>query len=391
MLKWYSHTFIINMAWNFRRRIKIIPGVHLNFSKNGVSTSIGVRGASVTFGSKGTYFNAGIPGTGLYSRQKISSSSASLPNLERSPEVMTQVPGDNIFSEDVLEITSQDMAGIKQAIVAAREQRTLLRSDLSKVKLSLLFSHIVHVLTYVVIVGIFIKKLTSEIRTDIASKRNAILQLTQQIQNAYVKIEVDFDPEIKTKFDNVVTAFRKLATSQKIWDVTGSYYNDRKATRSAASTGIKRTEVNFGIRELEDVRSQFETLWMKNANGADMYCYPNFVVMFSNRQKFAVVSLSDLQLEHSAMGFLEGGSVPRDSKVIEMTWAKVNKNGSPDKRFKDNYQIPIVKYGEIRLRTGTGVNEEYQFSNYEFSREFADAFNAYQKVISTVGQRSNTL
>ena len=60
------------MAWNYRKRVKIAPGVHLNFSKNGVSTSIGPKGAKVTFGKNGTYMSTGIPGTGLYSRQKIS-------------------------------------------------------------------------------------------------------------------------------------------------------------------------------------------------------------------------------------------------------------------------------------------------------------------------------
>lgn len=59
------------MAWNYRKRVKIAPGVHLNFSKNGVSTSIGPKGAKITFGKNGTYMNTSIPGTGLYSRQKI--------------------------------------------------------------------------------------------------------------------------------------------------------------------------------------------------------------------------------------------------------------------------------------------------------------------------------
>ena len=65
------------MAWSFRRRIKIAPGVHLNLSKSGVSTSIGPRGAKVTVGPKGTYLHTGIPGTGIYSRQKIGGTSGS--------------------------------------------------------------------------------------------------------------------------------------------------------------------------------------------------------------------------------------------------------------------------------------------------------------------------
>lgn len=55
----------------FRKSIKIMKSVRLNFSKSGVSLTAGVRGASVNFGSKGTYLNTGIPGTGLYDRTRI--------------------------------------------------------------------------------------------------------------------------------------------------------------------------------------------------------------------------------------------------------------------------------------------------------------------------------
>lgn len=59
------------MAWTWRKRKTIIPGVRLNFGKKGISTTIGPRGASMTFGPNGTYLNTSIPGTGLYNRQKI--------------------------------------------------------------------------------------------------------------------------------------------------------------------------------------------------------------------------------------------------------------------------------------------------------------------------------
>ena len=62
------------MGLYFRKRVKILPGVHLNISKTGTSWSVGPRGASVNVGKRGTYVNAGIPGTGIYSRTKISGS-----------------------------------------------------------------------------------------------------------------------------------------------------------------------------------------------------------------------------------------------------------------------------------------------------------------------------
>lgn len=61
------------MAWSYRKRIKIAPGVHINLSKSGISTSVGPTGAKVTFGPKGTYLHTSIPGTGIYSRKKIGS------------------------------------------------------------------------------------------------------------------------------------------------------------------------------------------------------------------------------------------------------------------------------------------------------------------------------
>jgi hypothetical protein len=53
------------MGFRFRRSIKIAPGVRINLSKSGVSTSIGTRGAHVTVGHGKVRETVGIPGTGL--------------------------------------------------------------------------------------------------------------------------------------------------------------------------------------------------------------------------------------------------------------------------------------------------------------------------------------
>jgi hypothetical protein len=59
------------MGFRFYRRVRIVPGVTLNLSKGGVSTSIGGRGAHVTFGTKGNRATVGIPGTGMYWTEKL--------------------------------------------------------------------------------------------------------------------------------------------------------------------------------------------------------------------------------------------------------------------------------------------------------------------------------
>ena len=55
----------------FQKRLRLLPGVRVNLSKSGASTSIGPRGADVNIGRDGVTTNAGIPGTGLSYRQKV--------------------------------------------------------------------------------------------------------------------------------------------------------------------------------------------------------------------------------------------------------------------------------------------------------------------------------
>lgn len=51
--------------FRFRRTLKILPGVRLNFNKRSASVSVGVRGAHYTVGPNGKRMTVGIPGTGL--------------------------------------------------------------------------------------------------------------------------------------------------------------------------------------------------------------------------------------------------------------------------------------------------------------------------------------
>lgn len=53
------------MSWRFQKRLRILPGVTLNFSKSGVSTSFGVRGARITKGHGKTRVTMGLPGSGV--------------------------------------------------------------------------------------------------------------------------------------------------------------------------------------------------------------------------------------------------------------------------------------------------------------------------------------
>jgi tetratricopeptide (TPR) repeat protein len=62
------------MSLRFRRSVKLMPGVRLNFNKNSTGLSFGVPGARYTINSKGRRTATfGIPGTGLYDTTTLSS------------------------------------------------------------------------------------------------------------------------------------------------------------------------------------------------------------------------------------------------------------------------------------------------------------------------------
>lgn len=75
------------MAWKFRKSVKILPGIKLNFSNAGVSTSFGPKGFKYNVGRKGVRRTVSIPGSGFYHTEmleKNENSEGELPQPDRS-------------------------------------------------------------------------------------------------------------------------------------------------------------------------------------------------------------------------------------------------------------------------------------------------------------------
>ena len=60
------------MSIRLWRRFKVAPGIRLNLSKSGLSTSFGTHGMWYTIGPRGQRVTAGLPGSGLFVTEKIS-------------------------------------------------------------------------------------------------------------------------------------------------------------------------------------------------------------------------------------------------------------------------------------------------------------------------------
>lgn len=181
-------------------------------------------------------------------------------------------------------------------------------------------------------------------------------------------------------------AFQEAAQSQRIWDVTSSKAVDRVRERSRAAVSVERRPVSFSLADQDPVlRTGARSLHLQNANGADLVVYSGFLLI-ETAAELALVDLRDIQVEFSICSFTETEGVSSDSQVAGHTWAKVNKDGSPDRRFRDNFQIPIARYGELVLKSRTGLHEAYLFSNLEGSRRFAERLREFQAALTTLGE-----
>jgi len=381
----FSQTLKANKM-RFRRRVRLFPGVTLNFSKTGISTTVGIPGASVNFNKQGTFLNTGIPGTGIYDRKRIdgkrqpNSLNHNFQNFEIPQQEKIVVQRTHLKStENVEETTTEGLQELRDTLLSCYEEKNELKREISKAKSSLQISIILLIFSYLIIIGFFIKWF----KQNRDEKKECLKDLEKQLAGSYVNIDINTDEQIEKTFLELLDSYKTLLTCQKIWDITTISKIDKAATRSAASESFTRKQVKFGFGNLDIIKSKFDALHFENANGGDLYIYPAFIAIVDGNKKFGLIDIREVDFDFISQKFLEEEGVPSDSKVIGNTWAKVNKNGSPDRRFKDNYQIPICLYGNIEIKSSSGLNEAYFFSDHGKAELFSKTFRVYQK---TIGQ-----
>lgn len=370
------------MAWKFRRRLRIFPGFYVNLSKSGMSATVGMRGLSVNLGQKGAFLNTGFPGTGIYDRTRI----GSILEDERTkpitiPEENQFVPS---FPSDAVEIksfvpellTSDGFFGLKESILNAQEEKDNLLKEYHSAKSEHSLSIFLLVVSYILIFGIFIKWF----KNNYLTKKQDAIDVLKIYENFKLEIDFNLDNQALNEYILLENYFEALSKSIKIWDITTSKYNDRIKTRSMASSTVTRSIVGFERGRLDFINTKYVPLKLNNENGGCFYIYPGFLVMLSKTSAaFALIDFRDLCIEHHVQRFIEEEGVPSDSQIVDQTWRYVNKNGSPDRRFNNNYQIPIVHYCEINFKTEKGLNESYQISNPVAGQAFANALEKYSE------------
>lgn len=201
-----------------------------------------------------------------------------------------------------------------------------------------------------------------------------------------VQIDFDFDPPSLEAFTRLEEAHRRLSRAARIWDVTSSVATDRREQRTTATSAVTRTPISLQVAGSAIISSRWPGLTIGNANGEDMQLFPGLcLVQRAHSGDYALIDLREMRVEFRSTNFIEEEAVPADAEVVEHTWAKVNLDGSPDRRFRDNRQIPIVRYGRLDFVSGSGIAEAVMVSDVGAAQAFADC---YQQLVDELERLS---
>jgi hypothetical protein len=389
------------MGLRFRRSVRLFPGVRLNFSRSGVSTSIGVRGASMTFGSRGTYANVGIPGSGLSYRTRLDAPAPRQRTVEpagiwNSPERpargpifspgVVSIPGTEVEvrSADVETLTTPGLDELKHLIIEAIGRHAELQSELN-VRTKLL-SRATRKLRWAEapIFRLFTAKIISRLVDAANHARDEVEDTQAHLEGCFVEVDFAFDDATRASYYALVRAFETLKSAQRIWDITAKASVDQVRQRTTAFTAITRVPVKFDFAKPEIIRSKYQAMRLGNVGGRDLQIYPGFVMMREGTRDFALIEFPQMDCQLAQSNYIEEEAVPSDSVQIGTTWKRANKDGSRDRRFNNNYQIPVMRYGALAFSSPTGLAEVYQVSSFDKAAAFAQAIAAHKRALSNL-------
>ena len=374
--------------WRFRKSFSPLPGVRLTLSPSGISTSVGAGPFRVTTGSRGTHFSATIPRTGLSFRQSLSGGrtgdSTRHPPLSAhqfTPIALPSSPVDprneQIESSGSAVLTTPGIAEFRKLLDRARTEHSQIAAELITVRLSEQLATGKYLSWKN---GWLFRKLMKArfVALQAATEESMARRMELDEQEELVRLgtQIEIPDSLKATFSRLTDAFVQLSRSNRIWDTVSHRAINQFAERTLAARAVERKPVQFRLGQCTVIQSDWQVPHLGNANGGDIYLFPLFIVYFAGEQSFALLEYKDVQFISGATRFHEEEGIPPDSQIVGKTWAKTNRDGSPDRRFKDNYEIPIAEYGKIVLQSSTGLNEEYLVSNVASCQAFAKEWSA---------------
>lgn len=359
------------MSFYIRKSLRAGP-LRFNFSKSGVGVSAGIPGFRIGTGPRGNYIHAGA--NGFYYRKTISKkrqarnnqpararSDPSLPAVTSSSVVMEEIE-----SGSVLDMRDSSSADLLDEINSKHKKRRTwpLVAFLSVVAL-VAFAGFPILMVKIPQLEKFAMPfacITFPILLIFTAVITFLAYQNDQLSKTVI-LFYELEGEAERAFQALHDAFKDLANCSRIWHISaqGNIHDLHERKRQAgADTLVQRLGIAISNKTPPYVSTNLAIPTIP-VGQQSLYFFPDRMLVY-DRDKVGAVSYNDLELNIGSTRFIEEGTVPKDATVVDHTWKYVNKRGGPDKRFKDNRQIPIALYSELYFTSKTGLNELVQAS-----------------------------
>ncbi len=347
-----------NVGFFFRKSIGFGP-VRLNLSKSGVGASIGVKGARLTTSSRGsTYITVGSHG--FYYRQAVLGG-PSAPHVRPTASIPQTFPAQppaetgTIPTASVSELVESSNADlIKQLNERARKFNPAVLAWISCI------------IPFVLVASTEQAGWSSLIILPIAL--GFVLHRRHTRQTA-THLFYELSEAESANMALLHQAVVHLSQSHRIWRIIQQVATDRRKYHAGASSLIKRTPVRAGTLQLPKVTTNVSVAGI-DVGLIKIFLLPDMILYWQSGT-FASIPYSTFSVRQGMTRFIEDESVPSDALVVGQTWRYVNKNGGPDRRFKDNRQLPVAQYGVLELASSGGLNIHLNTSSVEKAMAFA--------------------
>jgi hypothetical protein len=196
------------------------------------------------------------------------------------------------------------------------------------------------------------------------------------VSNGTAILNYSLEGEAAQAFEKLQAPFRQLATCQLFWHIDATGRADAKRN-AGATTNLKRTEVRPSFSRPPRVQCNIEVPRL-NAGRTTLYFFPDRLLVY-DPAGVGAVAYSDLKVDTQESKFVENASLPRDSRRVGTTWQYVNKKGGPDRRFKNNPELPVMQYGVIAFSSNSGLSALFMCSRCDVTALFNGLFHLAPK------------
>lgn len=187
-------------------------------------------------------------------------------------------------------------------------------------------------------------------------------------------------------FQGLVDATSRLGECNGLWRVDASgrvQTSYQYKVNAGVSTIVSQSVAKVGLTPPRILATNIAVPSL-SSKGAALFFLPDRVLVMSGK-RFSDVSYAELAVDARPLRFTESGKVPRDAQQIDTTWQYVNVRGGPDRRFKNNIQLPVLLYGELYLSSPHGLRWQLQGSRPEAVANFGALLNETPRfVVDTI-------